>query len=301
MKIRFRILALVLVALFGSLFASSQHTSASQATDRPASGPAAGPNLLGRGSGPPAGSIPAPGIVLTYTTYLPMVMKNYVQGIYGYLNQGGAPIGGISVALWLKNGSSYSTVATTTTNSAGYYLFTGIPALAAGQSYYVLYWNTEANSSRLSSWGSADVTSYSSGSSVYLGISDLANIALVSPSHGTTVTLPRLFQWTARAATTSDSYFWILFDPYGPDEAVIGPLGYVGGYTLISLPGGFSPYVQYGWGVSLIDLNGGIGYSYYYRYVTFTNTGAAVSSPLNMASQLNGRRNDRPLPARSEE
>jgi hypothetical protein len=299
LKIRISFLALGLVALVGSLVASSQHISASEATPRAGPSPAAGPSVLGTDRTRLAGAIPAPADPVTYTTFMPIVTKDYVQGIFGYLTQRGAPVGGISLELWLDSGSS--PLRTATTNSAGYYLFAGIPALDVGQSYNVMYQNPEFNDSRLRSWVSADVTSFTPSSSVFLGTSDLANIPLVAPDPKATIALPFVFEWTRRTATPSDSYFWKLFDPYSTAYKYSDALGYSKTYPLNSLPSGFSQSVQYGWDVGVLDSSGGIGTSYYYRTVTFSNSGASILGPLNVAPRFAGRRNELAPPPHPEE
>ncbi len=297
MKIKLRYLALGLVALFGSLLASSQHISAYAATDRLSSSSAAGATVLGTSNVPPEGASAAPKTLATSFLYLPLVMRP-VEGIFGYLTQGGIPVPSIWLDLRFYNGSSWSTAATTTTNSSGYYLFTGIPALAAGQLYYVRYWNSVApnsdDPSRLGIWASRDVTSYSVGSSVSLGTSDLANVNLVAPSPGLTVSLPQLFQWTPRPATPSDSYRLALFRLGTSLYARTVLLGYVSDFYMTSLPSGFSPNVKYYWSVELMDSNGGAGAAYWLYAVTFSNSGASVSGPLNMALQTTGRPKDLP-------
>ncbi len=302
MKIKLRFLAFGLVALFGSLLASSQRISAYAAADRLSAPPATGASILGTSNVPPDGGPAAPRSLAASTVYLPLVMRAGV-GILGYLTQSGAPVGSISLELWLYNGSTYSgTVATTTTNSAGYYFFSGIPALAGGQSYNVGYSNPERNSSRLSSWGSADITSFTGSTNVSVPTSDLADIPLSSPNSSATVTLPYTFYWTRRAATTSDSYFWELFDPsdYIPYASTY-PLGYSTGVVINRLPPGFGPGIQYGWSAGVYDANGGYGYAYYYRNITFSNSGASISNPSNMAPQMTGHRGHLPLPPRHEQ
>ncbi len=75
MKIRLSFLVLGLVALLGSLLASSQRIAAYEATDRLAATAASGPSVLGTGKAPLGAAIPAPGIAFTYTTYLPVILK----------------------------------------------------------------------------------------------------------------------------------------------------------------------------------------------------------------------------------
>ncbi len=232
----------------------------------------------------------------TVQVYLPLIIKSAAppsDSISGKLNQAGVAASGVPLDLRFFNGSTYSTVASTSTNASGNYQFTGVPALAAGQSYYVRYINS-GNSSRVSSWGSRDITSYGPTTVVNLGTSDLANIPMVSPNGGVTVALPYPFQWTQRGATPTDSYFWRVFDPSdGNPYAATVLLGYVSGVTITSIPTSFSPYVPYGWGVGVRDLNGGYGYSYYYRSITFTSLGTDLPGALDVKPRLAAPPDDR--------
>ncbi len=286
---KFRYLALGLVVLLGSLFASSQRTSAYLASDRPVSSPAVGVSVPDTGGDPDASAVSAPAGPMIYKLYFPIVMVNHT--ISGLLTQNGAPIAGITVRLWLYNGAA---LATTTTNSSGFYIFTGLPASGPGQYYYVEYMNIESNLSRLSSWRSAYIQSDTITSDVFLGTSDLANISLVAPTDGATVALPYFFQWTRRSATPSDNYFMRLRRPQGT-EATYGNLGYVSGMSMASLPNGWYPNVKYDWYVGVIDSRGGVGFSYYYNSITFSNSGADTTGHLDLAPQTTGR-TDSPLP-----
>ncbi len=198
-------------------------------------------------------------------------------GIHGQVTYQGSPIPGIYLALRFYNGSSWSTALTTVTQADGTYEFTGASSLTSGQKYYVLYDNGDngntKNSNYLAIWGSFDITSYTAGDSVAGGDFDIANIPLASPSHGATVALPYTFQWTRRTATSSDSYEFNLYDPgdYDPWWWTDPSLGYVGSYTLSSLPSGFSTGTEYGWNVWVYAPDGGWGISYYYRTVTFSS------------------------------
>ncbi len=222
-------------------------------------------------------------------TFLPFVVRA-PGSIFGHLNQSGIPAGGISLELSLDNGSTDSTVATTTTDSSGYYAFVAPPSLSAGQSYSVEYMNSEQNSARMMSWSSKDITSYVSDASVDLGTSDLADMPLVAPSSGAVVTLPYLFQWTRRPATPSDSYVLIVFDPIDLNPFGMTPfLGFASSVHLTSLSSGFSAGVPYAWCLGLWDAAGGIGISYGVRWITFTNTGNAAASSLNVSSASRDR------------
>jgi hypothetical protein len=183
--------------------------------------------------------------------------------------------------LRLYDGSSGSTVLTAATGADGSYTFANAPTLSAGQEYYVRYNNGDdgnfSDPRYLALWQSYAIESYTAGTSVAGGEFDIANIPLVSPSPGAWVPLPQTFQWTRRTATTTDSYEFNLFDPSDSDPWwwTDPALGYVGSYTLSSLPSGFFPGTSYEWNVWVYGPDGGIGISYYTWMVTFaTSTGS---------------------------
>lgn len=168
-------------------------------------------------------------------------------GIYGRVTLGGAAAGGVGLDLRFYNGSSWSTRSNTTTNSNGDYLFANPPSLSSGQSYYVRYLNPSSTpNGRLGGWYGADITSYTSGSRVHGGDFDIKDVTLQSPSNGSSVTLPRTFQWYLRGIT-SDHYHIALYDPVASKLAVSGDLGYVNQVTMTSLPPGWPSGRQYYW------------------------------------------------------
>jgi hypothetical protein len=199
----------------------------------------------------------------------------------------------VPLSLRFYNGSSWSTLATTTTAADGTYSFTGVPSLGSGQGYYVRYQNTAGTVGRLWLWNTRVLTSYTAGSNIAIGNFDIADITLVSPAGGSTVALPYTFQWTRRAATPSDSYELDLYDYYDGDPyAYTGPLGYVGSFTINGLPTGFSPWVPYVWTIWAYSPDGGAGLAYWSNYVTFSNTGFRVATD----SLQNRKRNVEDLP-----
>jgi hypothetical protein len=56
------------------------------------------------------------------------------------------------------------------------------------------------------------------------------------------------------------------------------PLGYVGSYTLNSLPPGFTTGYPYVWDMWVYSPDGGYGISYWAYYVTFSTTGLEVKA-----------------------
>lgn len=209
--------------------------------------------------------------------FMPLVAKpKPPRGLYGVVKENGIPAASIPLSLRFYNGSAWSTIATTTTAADGAYSFINMPALAPGQRYYVRYQNTtDGDPNRLWAWWTQEVTAYVPGSEFNIGNFDLANIELTSPSAGATINLPYTFHWTPRPASTTDSYEFNLFDyddndPYFYTDP---PLGYVGAFTLLSLPPGFAPGVYYVWDIWVYCPDGGYGISYWSYYVRFSTTG----------------------------
>jgi hypothetical protein len=193
-----------------------------------------------------------------------------VEGIHGHVTYSSAPAPGIDLYLRVYGGSSESTVATTTTNADGYYLFSGISSLGPGETYYVRYGPNTIDSRYVAVWYGPDITSYMTGASVAGGDLDIANVSLTSPASGSTLPLPISFTWQRRNAT-ADTYRWILFDPNSPAVAwATGDLGYVGQFTLISLPQGAQYWKAYSWYLAVYNGPDSFGLSYYYWEITIS-------------------------------
>jgi 5-hydroxyisourate hydrolase-like protein (transthyretin family) len=203
--------------------------------------------------------------------YLPLVGK-LPNGVYGRVYDNGVAASGVSVMLLLYNGSVWSSIASTTTNLNGEYVFPGINTLSPGQKYVVAYNNPEHNSSRLWYWETRQLSEYTSGSAVNIGNFDIANLPLSLPLHNTLVSLPQTFSWTPRPASPTDSYVFDLFDyfDYVPNFST-APLGYVSSYNLASLPAGFLNCIPYTWGLTILGPDSSWGFPYYVRAVTLYN------------------------------
>lgn len=214
-----------------------------------------------------------------YRTYLPLTLRKYPRRIHGHVTQNGVAVAGVPLDLRFYNGSSWSTFASTTTDADGDYSFLDAPSLGPGQKYYVLYRNYAGTPGRLWVWGTRDLTSYAAGSAVEIGNFDIADIALVSPPAGATVALPYTFQWVRRPAAPSDTYEFDIYDPTDGDPYAytVPPLGYVGSFTMNSLPPGFGPGAQYAWEIWVYSPDGGYGISLETRLVTFSNAGASAT------------------------
>ena len=209
--------------------------------------------------------------------FMPLLAKpKPPRGLYGIVKENGSPAADVPLSLRFHDGSTWSTIATTTTASDGTYSFNNMPALAAGQRYYVQYQNSTGEQNRLNIWETQEVSTYIPGSEFNIGNFDLANVELTSPSAGATVNLPYNFRWTPRPASTTDSYEFNLYDyrDHDPYFYTDSPLGYVGAFTLHSLPPGFVAGVYYAWNIGVYSPDGGYGISYHwYHFVKFSTTG----------------------------
>ncbi len=220
--------------------------------------------------------------------YLPLVLKgaggSTATAPHGTVTYQGAPTSAGQMVMRYYNGSSWSTYATATIDSNGNYQFSSVPTLSSGQRYYVRWENSASNSSYLYTWMCNNIDTNSPTSSALQCDFDIENINLQSPAPNATVSLPYTFQWQRRTST-NDSYEFDLYNPNTTAWAYTPPLGYVNSYTLSSLPSGFNPGEQYNWFMWVYGVNGH-GESYYYRNVTFSNSGRYVTIEDNPASTL---------------
>jgi len=207
--------------------------------------------------------------------YLPIVHKpRPMRGLYGTVSELGNPVAGIPLQVRFFNGAEWSTVASGYTALDGSYSFTGLPGLAAGQYYYVLYQNSDNNSYRLWTWHTKGIESFQVGTEAHMGDFDVANIPLYGPFNGDWSELPETFEWRVRSASPEDSYEFNLYDPYDGDPYFYTdpPLGYIYQYTLTSLPAGFRYDTLYAWEIWTYSPDGGFGVSfeswavYFYSY-----------------------------------
>jgi hypothetical protein len=224
-------------------------------------------------------------------TYFPLVAKSKSsRNFYGTVTVNGLPAEDIPLDLRFYNGDYWSTFASTTTASDGSYAFADVPSVSPGQFYYVRYQNTaDGNPNYLWTWHTQMVSPTTYWSEFKIGDFDIADIRLLSPSHGSTVHLPYTFKWVTRPATPWDTYEFNLYDPFelSPYFFTDPPLGYVGEYVLNSLPPGFNVGDQYAWDIWVYSGDGGYGVSYQAKGVKFYNTGLDVTK----ASQPNQTKN----------
>ena len=208
------------------------------------------------------------------------ISPNAGTGIYGRVTQNGSSASGVSLDLRFYNGSSWSTQATTSTDSGGNFQFTGAPSLTAGQIYYVQYYNPN-NASRLWWWNTRDLYEYTAGSNVLIGNFDIAGISLISPPNSNPpyfneiISFPYTFQWTKRTASPTDVYELDLFRAqlYTYDPWWWMVVGNAGSHRLYCLPPDFDPGSAYiwNWDVWVYSPDGGYGESYDWRLVRFDN------------------------------
>lgn len=220
----------------------------------------------------------APMTVSPFILWLPLVSACPGGPIYGRVTYRGANVPGIELQLRFYNGTDWSALATTTTNSRGEYSFTEVPALKSGQIYYVRYSNP-GDVDNVSVWQTRQVTSFSGCAPIAIGDFDIADVALTLPPLGALVPLPFTFYWNTRSATPTDIYDWNLFDPIdaNPIWWTDPALGYAGSFRLDKLPSGFTTGTPYGWFIGVYSPDGGYGESYYYRDVTFSTAGSGAS------------------------
>jgi len=189
------------------------------------------------------------------------------RGIYGRLTYQGqaAP----NIALSLLQFDEWTTIASTVTDSSGAYSFTNVPILPAGKTYTVHFWNGSHDERYLLRWDGRDITSYTMGDTVFGGNFDIANIPLVSPAEGATVSIPVTFDWDARGIS-GDEHIWLMKDPDAP--YVLASSGFLGTsteYTLESPPPGLDYGIDYIWYIEVLNGDNGFGLSLY-RFIYFT-------------------------------
>ncbi len=213
------------------------------------------------------------------------------SGIHGQVRNKGVGIESIQLGLYSCasggsdncNPEAQTPVTTTTTMAGGFYDFTGVPALPAGQEYFVFYLNDESAGNTVDDtlvyrWYSQSITSYTGGSASG-GDFDIGELFLVEPSDGITATLPITFTWQARTAVTGENYVWTLFDPETGEtvceSAPDASTSFVLDETFFaSKCVGVLPGVEYGWFVWAVegtsfDTATGYGDSFYVGVLSF--------------------------------
>ncbi len=196
-------------------------------TDRPLSSPPV--------SSDAADSLPGRG-AMTSTFYLPII-THLPRELHGYVTENGQPAGGITVTLYKKFPHPYYSIwlGNTTTDSNGYYNFTGIPSLSCDPNngpiycwgYYIDYFGPDLPSSRLKFWETVPITEYVQGTAQPFATFDIGAPVLLFPNEGDVVSPTLTFTWIPRSLPT-DNYQVVI----GPDADVwFYNLGYTNAYT----------------------------------------------------------------------
>lgn len=212
--------------------------------------------------------------------FLPLMARPPIpRGIYGYLTLASYPFAGISLQLRFYDGSVWSTLATTTTDSDGMYSFLNVPSLQPGQRYYVRYLNPTYEQGYVRTWLTPLLTAYTAGTEVHLSDFDITAVPFYEPGCTCTLTLPYTFKWVPRATTPSDNYEFDVYDwTDGNPYFYSPPLGYVGSYTLSSLPPGFSYNTWYVIEIWIYSPDGGVGISNF-QSIMFGSTSVPSALP----------------------
>jgi hypothetical protein len=195
---------------------------------------------------------PTPTPTRTSTLTLTPTPTPTAVGINGRVTLNGAAAAGLRLELRFWDGAAWSTRATTTTSADDRYSFTGAAGLGAGQVYAVRYLNTPDNPNPgpgyLWSWLGNRIVVYTAGTAAAGGDFDVADIPLVSPANGASVTLPATFCWTLRSVT-SDNYRLMFYYPAADEVATTGYLGYESCVNVTGLPPGWPSGATYQWWV----------------------------------------------------
>ena len=219
------------------------------------------------------------------TIYLPVAMNNFYP-YNGIITDNGVPVPNHEVELRFYDGSVWSTYDTQITDPSGAFYFTNLPTLTSGQTYYARWLNNLDNPDHLVAYycDTVDIENIDSG--VLKCDFNIHNVVLVSPDNAASVRLPKNFEWSLRP-TTIDSYEFNISDNEDDDPWwwTDPPLGYTNTYRLNSLPTDlidpiveFQTNVEYAWFMGVYGING-MGFSYYYRTITFQNAGNVIIGP----------------------
>jgi hypothetical protein len=224
--------------------------------------------------------------------YLPILM-NIPDQIWGYVTDNGSPAANTTIVLYI-NGFN-SDPLQDVTDSTGRYSFDDVPTVIT-QTYYVSYenWGPNNDPSRLAFYDNS-IDNYVAGSNLQIDTFDIADVILLDPVDGQTISLPYTFQWQPRPATPTDNYNWWGGCSWGSDGMGLGSnlLGYADSFTLNSVPDEF--YYQESecwWGIDITAPNGGYGESYAYPMIYYQSslTNNNVGMEREMITYLRSKR-----------
>lgn len=160
---------------------------------------------------------------LDHCSYLPAIENWNVKPFTGMLTDNGVPVAGETLTLLYTAGSSaYTVYATAATLADGSYSFPRTPLVDASRSFFVRWVPSAGGLARLSSFACNPVTPTTPDYTCDINIHD---VSLVFPADGASVSSPVTYAWTKRP-TTSDDYFFSIYDTGGTQLSKSGPLGY---------------------------------------------------------------------------
>ncbi len=208
------------------------------------------------------------------TVYLPLIQAPWGRVTGSVTSSRGATAGAVvQLRSYQPAGANPSTlVASTTLTADGSYAFAQVPALPATYAYYLFYTPTIADPAFLIAAYSPDVTALAAGQVVSLGTLDVTGLDLASPADQVVAAMPTTFTWVRRA-TTTDIYYWRVFDPGGVLETLsTNNLGYVDQVNISEFPAaaGYQANTLYGWNIGIVMPDNSLGFSRS-RRITFSN------------------------------
>jgi hypothetical protein len=208
-----------------------------------------------------------------HTTYQEVSFKNNptCNGIRGHVAENGINVDNVELELEFWDGSEWWISSNAQTKADGTFKFVNVPSLNPGQKYAVRFSNYDPVAGRLWRWWTKKIDSYTKNSDNNIGDFDIAEILLVQPTDGASISLPYTFQWTPRPATITDSYVLEFFDPINDYSIWWIDLGYTGSYSLGCFWPDLESGTQYGWRVWAFAPDGGAGVSYDQRLVTLSS------------------------------
>lgn len=212
----------------------------------------------------------------SYRIYLP-VTANQIP-VTGRLTSAGSPVAGQRVVIdYTTDGwNTYYEYASTTTNADGTFSLPMPPLLTANHRYQVYWVNISSNESWLRSFYGKVGTNQSASHHYEF---EIANVRLVSPASGVSISLPVTFIWNRRGIA-GDRYGVVLANGSLTRSAAVSPKSDTDRTTVTTLPAWVTPNTRHYW-YAYVETPAGFGYSYWMNEIYFRST---TLSALNAAS-----------------
>ena len=186
---------------------------------------------------------------------LEAIFRPVGTGIYGRVNYQGWAQSDVAISLQFYNGSTFTTIATTTTDWNGNYSFVGLPSLGSGQLYYVQFFNDTDNPDYLYDWRGNHISEYYAGSNVHGGDFDIADIDLGGPNTLDNSFFPVEFSWASRSIYSEEQYAVEIYD--GNSVLHWSPLQIQGSnYLMNALPHEIRASQDLDWDVVIVSSQG---------------------------------------------